>query len=376
MQEERKGGQMQNKHVEWNARFKELLDYRSEHGDCDVPVTQGKLGQWVRSQRRAYRAESLAQDRIGRLSSIGFKWKQKGPNVPWETRFDELVQYKAKHGDCDVPTKQGKLGTWVGTQRGAYRDDKLEQGCIDRLNSIGFKWRVVKEKVPWDTQFKELVQYKAKHGDCKVSDRQGPLGRWVRHQRESYKKNRLSQDSIDRLNGIGFDWTCARTRPWEIRFNELVKYKAKHGICIVPQRQGPLGKWADKQRTTYKWGKLSQDRIDRLNGIGFDWTPPMGGSRKRKALPSCTWEQSSSIQMRVPSLSKKVGPLSTGARAMGVDVVGVKGEGFEFEPSLPQLQIPSSKSNHNHGTSESDDEVDEIGALIYDQVMRNKGNSK
>ena len=169
---------------------------------------------------------------------------------------------------------------------------------------------------------------------------------------------------------------------WETRFNELVQYKARHGDCNaprgrkVPQSQGPLGRWVHKQRDGYKKSKLSQDRIDRLNGIGFDWTPPIGGSRKRKALPSCTWEQSSSIQMRVPSLSKKVGPLSTGARAMGVDVVGVKGEGFEFEPSLPQLQIPSSKSNHNHGTSESDDEVDEIGALIYDQVMRNKGNSK
>jgi len=59
---------------------------------------------------------------------------------------------------------------------------------------------------------------------------------------------------------------------------------------------------------------------------------------------------------------------------MGVDLVGVKSEGFDSETSLP-LQIPS-KSMHNHGTSESDDEVDEIGALIYDQVMRNKGNSK
>ena len=304
MQEEKKGDQMQNKHVEWNARFKELLDYRSEHGDCDVPVTQGKLGQWVRSQRRAYRAESLAQDRIDRLSSIGFKWKQKGPNVPWETRFDELVQYKAKHGDCDVPTKQGKLGTWVGTQRGAYRDDKLEQGCIDRLNSIGFKWRVVKEKVPWDTQFKELVQYKAKHGDCKVSDRQGPLGRWVRHQRESYKKNRLSQDSIDRLNGIG-----------------------------------------------------------------FDWTPPRG-PRKKSALPG------SRIQLlltkeKVPITN--VESLSTGARAMVVEPDKVEGEGFDSEPSLP-LQS-SSKSNHNPGT-ESEDEDDEIGAMIYDHLMQRRQSAR
>ena len=61
--------------------------------------------------------------------------------------------------------------------------------------------------------------------------------------------------------------------------------------------------------------------------------------------------------MRAPSLSKKVGPLSTGARAMGVDLVGVKSEGFDSEPSLP-LQIPNGL-NHNLGT-ESDAEDDEI----------------
>ena len=103
-----------NKYLDekWNARFKELLDYRSERGNCDVPVHQGQLGRWITHQRKAYRDGSLAQDRIDRLSSIGSKWALvvKGPLVPWETRFEELVQYKAKHGHCDEPQRQGKLG--------------------------------------------------------------------------------------------------------------------------------------------------------------------------------------------------------------------------------------------------------------------------
>ena len=312
-------GQHPNKFDEqWNARFKELLAYKSAHGDCDVLASQGKLGRWVDHQRRAYRAGSLAQDRIDRLINIGFGWAfTNGPLVPWETRFDELVKYKAKHGDCDVPMSHVKLGPWVNKQRtrlskqGAYyRDEKFAQDRIDRLSSIGFKWKL-------------------KEGGPKV--------------------------------------------PWETRFHELVQYKAKHGDCNVPRRQGPLGQWADKQRTTYKTGKLTQDRIDRLNGIGFNWTP-RGHSRKRRALPS-TRDQSSSRRMRVPSLSTNVESPSIGARTRGDEPDGMKGEGFDSGPSLPMLQIPSSKSNHNLG-AESDDEVDEIGALIYDQVMRNKGESK
>ena len=304
LQVESKGGKMPNKHDEkWNTRFKELLDYRSEHGNCDVPVSQGKLGQWVSNQRRAHMAEALAQDRINRLSSIGLKWTLIGPNVPWETRFHELVQYNAKHGDCDVSTKQGKLGKWVGKQRAVYMAGSLAQDRIDRLNSISF--------------------------------------RWTSHE--------------------------VRKEAWETRFNELVQYKAKHGDCNVPRSQGPLGMWVYKQRGGCTKNKLSQDRIDRLNDIGFDWTPPMGGSRKRKALPSSR-EQFSSRQMRVPSLSTKAESPSTGARER---YEPKKGEGFDSESSLPLQQIQSSKSNHNLMT-ESDDEVDEIGALIYDQVMRRR----
>jgi len=45
-------GQHQNKKSEkWNACFKELFNYRSEHGDCNVPLRQEKLGTWVQIQQ-------------------------------------------------------------------------------------------------------------------------------------------------------------------------------------------------------------------------------------------------------------------------------------------------------------------------------------
>ena len=276
--QERRLWQQRNKQDEkWNARLKELLQYKSEHGNCNVPVRQGKLGRWVNRQRSAYMADSLAQDRIDRLNSIGFKWALKSPGstVPWETRLEELINYKAKHGECNVPQKQGKLGTWVGSQRTAYRAGSLLQDRIDRLDSIGFKWSLKEAALPWETRFKDLVQYKEVHGDCNV-----------------------------------------------------------------PRRQGQLGIWVETQRNTHKKGKLSHDRIDRLNCIGFDWTPPIGGSRKTKA-PPCTRKQSLSRKER-PSPSTNVDSLSVGGGgARGVE-------------------------------TENDDEVDEIGAFIYDQVMQQR----
>ena len=141
MRQEERLGQRQNRHDDkWNARSKELLSYRAGHGDCDVSTRQGKLGAWVSKQRKTYLAGSLAQDRIDRLDSIGFKWTLKDPNVPWETRFEELVQYKAKHGHCNVPRSQGQLGNWANNQRAMYKKGKLSQDRINRLNGIDFDW--------------------------------------------------------------------------------------------------------------------------------------------------------------------------------------------------------------------------------------------
>ena len=127
------------------------------------------------------------------------------------------------------------------------------------------------------------------------------------------------------------------------------------------------------QRTTYKRDKLSQDRIDRLDGIGFDWTPPIGGSRKRKAPPS-TRKHSLPRKERVSSPSTNVNYRSVEDGPKGVEPNGFKGEGRNAASSL-SLKVSYKRSDHNRG-AESDDEVDEIGALIYDQVMRRRQPSQ
>ena len=187
------GGRVKN-HI-WSMRFGELKRYKARHGDCNVRRSQGKLGKWTHNQRTAFRDDTLAQDRIDRLNSIGFDWAPKKSEIErlrykvggrvnnlWDVRFRELKQYRAKHGDCNVNTqKQGKLGKWVTTQRAAYRADTLAQDRINRLNSIGFDWAPLKSEAEglWNARFSELERYKAEHGDCNVSSRSGSLGHWV-----------------------------------------------------------------------------------------------------------------------------------------------------------------------------------------------------
>ncbi len=57
-----------------NDQFAELKEYADTHGHCDVPQRHGKLGVWVKSQRRNLKREKLSEEQINHLDAIGFKW--------------------------------------------------------------------------------------------------------------------------------------------------------------------------------------------------------------------------------------------------------------------------------------------------------------
>ena len=97
----------------WEAKMKELIDYKEKNGNCDVPQRESGLGIWVKCQRNCYKNRKLSQKRINQLEDIGFSWgilREKINQLPWEDRFKELDAYKEKNGKCSVPRSQGKLG--------------------------------------------------------------------------------------------------------------------------------------------------------------------------------------------------------------------------------------------------------------------------
>ncbi|MCY2996009.1 MAG: Helicase associated domain protein [Planctomycetota bacterium] len=64
----------------WEEMFLELLKYKEQHGDCDVPAQRSenpRLSSWVGSQRSARKAGRLSQDRIELLDEAGFIWVKK-----------------------------------------------------------------------------------------------------------------------------------------------------------------------------------------------------------------------------------------------------------------------------------------------------------
>ena len=98
---------------------------------------------------------------------------------------------------------------------------------------------------------------------------------WQGSKRTYYKKGTLSADRIKRLEDIGFIWDQLE-KAFEESFQETVRYKEQTGdpnatFSFKTAEGFPLGTWQSHQRAYYKKGKLSADRIKRLEDIGFIW---------------------------------------------------------------------------------------------------------
>ncbi len=272
--------------VSWDERFGELLTYKWEFKNCDVPFRYAKnrqLGIWVVAQRQAKRFRQLNERQVKLLTDIGFDWQ---PQNLWDEMFERLVAFKQKHDHCNVPQKckdDPDLGLWVNSQRafksaGTFR----REDRISKLDAIGFSWFV--GGVSWDDSFNQLVAYKRDNGHCNVSSGENlKLARWVHYQRRLKRENELSSEKVMRLDALGFVWVSGRkaliggsgiSAEWLASFDELVRYRKTHGDCDVPAKwcENPqLANWASHQRQSRKSGTLPPERQRRLDEIGFDW---------------------------------------------------------------------------------------------------------
>jgi len=88
------------------------------------------------------------------------------------------------------------------------------------------------------------------------------------------RKEKLSEERISRLNGLGFLWDTLNEK-WEIGFKALLSYKEREGHCDVERTHLEdgyrLGQWVITQRASKT--KLSDDYLKRLNEIGFVLKP-------------------------------------------------------------------------------------------------------
>ena len=163
------------------------------------------LGRWTRWQREKRKSGKLPPDRCEKLSRLGFHWELRhhtlGESRGWDARFEELMEFQARHSHCNVPEwgiasdwQTQILGRWVTQQRVMNRLGRLPAPRVAKLDEVGFIWDP--QEADWRSHSMLLVEYIQRHGHSSVpstSVEDTKLSQWVSQQRLAHLQACMSQ---------------------------------------------------------------------------------------------------------------------------------------------------------------------------------------
>ena len=212
-----------NLEVIWSNKYSLLLNYKAENGNCNVPrdYKENGLGDWVSRQRLLNRSKKLTKDKFEKLDSIGFQWgdlKEITEFEIWNKSYLKLKAFYNKYGHSSpTESKAGmQLSSWVTQQRHKFRKGTLKDKYFNLLEALKFDWNPDLSKpndIAWMANFEKLMKYKELFGNTNVSQTNKDyksLGKWVNDQRHQFKKGKMSDFRIKKLNEIEFIWVAKK----------------------------------------------------------------------------------------------------------------------------------------------------------------------
>jgi hypothetical protein len=117
--------------------------FRREHGHSAVPPSHDyDLWQWIQKQRQFHAAGIMSPGRRRALEAAGFPFERSDPR--WEENLVRLREFHRRHGHTRVPYEyrdEPSLGPWVYNQRKAFKESRLSEDHLRRLDEVGPGWR-------------------------------------------------------------------------------------------------------------------------------------------------------------------------------------------------------------------------------------------
>jgi hypothetical protein len=138
---------------------------------------------------------------------------------------------------------------------------------------VDFEPKRAAQQRSWERRLNELKRYKARHGHCRIpvsDEAHAQLQRWLSSYATRARRAQLDAERAKRLQEV-VDLTHTRADlRWEEHFRE---WKALSRLAAGPTPGSRAWWWAVVQRRQRRRGKVSQERIARLDAAGFAWNP-------------------------------------------------------------------------------------------------------
>ena len=209
------------------------LNYYNEHNNIDLPknyyLEDGyNLGGFIYNQKILRRDNKISDERIKLLDKLGIDWsiKEVKKSPGWDFMYKLATAYYNHYKNLEVKrefvTKDGitmdsdgyNLRRWVSRQRVYYKNNKLSQEQIDKLEAIGMKWNLEVSYKSWDESYQLALEYFNENGNLNirtdyVTEDGYNLGAWIYLQRKNFSKDKLTDEQIDKLDMIGMIWNVS-----------------------------------------------------------------------------------------------------------------------------------------------------------------------
>jgi hypothetical protein len=125
----------------WYYQFQKVAAFKEKHGHTMIPqnIPGGPpLGNWINTQRVAFRRGELRPDRVEVLDHIGFTWSfEEEWEQSWTGKYNDLQVYVELHGSIRNLSKHRSLWVWMHSQRVMNAKGTLDpqrKAMLDRLN--------------------------------------------------------------------------------------------------------------------------------------------------------------------------------------------------------------------------------------------------
>jgi superfamily II DNA or RNA helicase len=183
----------------------------------------------------------------------------------WMEKFELLKKYKLETGNFPILRGASGIGRWLAGQQSRFRKGVMLKEQLDLLNSNLPGW--IRNDRSWNEKLQQVLAYKKENGGLPVHPTN--LAMWMNTQRGTYKTGKLSADRIKTLNEILPGWDTTYESLWNVHLLKLIEYHAKHNA--YPKNRASLGAWICTQRNTFHQGKLSDEKLAKLDKHFSDW---------------------------------------------------------------------------------------------------------
>ena len=224
--------------------------------------------------------------------------------LTWDDWYKLAETYCAHHGNLQVrqnfSTINGyeynqsgyKLGKWLNNQRTRYRTGLITQEQRKKLETLGFSFEKI-EDFRWNKMYELAQKYYEHHRHLRIRqdfitsdgftyDEKGyKLGIWLSNQRTKYKNGLLTEEQNKKLEKLGVNLENTHDFRWDKMYELTQKFYGHYGHLKIRQsfitsdgytydeKGYKLGIWLNDQRIAYNKGKLSQERIKKLEDVGI-----------------------------------------------------------------------------------------------------------